>query len=262
MIKGKTRKAHIHTSNIQKMDWINRYVSKQSVLLFAMLMFLPVSNLSGEITFSGLDYRGEPLDHKLLKRLNYKNGFFIEAGANDGIMQSNTKLLEDYYGWTGILVEPSPTTFKRLYNNRTHSTCYQCALGSFEQDNTFVYGDFDGSLMSSIDGIREHRVPNQYCLIRSLQSILDELSIHHINFFSLDTEGYELQVLKGIDFEKTTFDYLLIEIYTSQYDEITTFLLNKGYIMIENFSNYSHVTHPGWDGTHNDYLFQNVNSIL
>jgi hypothetical protein len=34
------------------------------------------------------------LDDKMLKYLNFNNGFFIEAGANDGIIQSNTYLYE------------------------------------------------------------------------------------------------------------------------------------------------------------------------
>ena len=43
---------------------------------------------------------------KLKKYLNYSNGFFIEAGANDGIDQSYTHWL-DSYGWTGLLIEPN-----------------------------------------------------------------------------------------------------------------------------------------------------------
>jgi hypothetical protein len=94
--------------------------------------------------------------------------------------------------------------------------------------------------------------------IRSLQSILDECGISHINLFSLDTEGYELNILKGIDFSRTTFDYLLIEIYTHQYDEIVSFLLQKGFELVTCLSNYNKVSNPGWDGAHNDYLFKRV----
>lgn len=34
-------------------------------------------------------------------------GFFFEAGAHDGVSQSNTHQLELQLGWTGVLVEPS-----------------------------------------------------------------------------------------------------------------------------------------------------------
>lgn len=242
------------------MKIFREYISGISIILSIGTTYLFQFVLSAEISFSGLDYLGVPFDHKLLERMNATHGIFVEVGAHDGIMQSNTKLLEDYYGWTGILVEPSEVLFKRLCNNRPNSQCFQCALGSFEQNNTYIYGDFDGSLMSSVDGKRENNRPTQRVQIRSLQSVLTEVGLQHINFFSLDTEGFELQVLEGIDFNKTVFDYLLIEIYTPQFNEIISFLLSNGYIMIENFSNYSHLTHSGWDGTHNDYLF--INSSL
>ena len=218
-----------------------------------------------ETSYSQRDTNGTPLDGKLIEVMNYTNcGVFIEVGAYDGVNQSNTKLLEQYYGWTGILVEPSQVLFENLCANRCNSKCFQCALGSFEENNTYVWGDFNGHLMSSVDGHRLKRVRRrsesapQRVLMRSLQSILDELGIRYVNFFSLDTEGYEFNILKGIDFDKTTFDYLLIEIYNYEYVAIVSFLADKGYMMIQNFSNYNMNNDENWDGTHNDYLFKRM----
>lgn len=207
-------------------------------------------------SYSLVDSSGVPLDHKLFELINSREGVFIEVGANDGISQSNTKIFEEFYDWKGILVEPSPCLFSSLIANRPNSQCFQCVLGAFEQENTFVTGDFDGHLMSSIGGARRHHQPAQVVLVRSLQSILDEMGYSHIDLFSLDTEGHELSILKGIDFSKTTFDYLLIEIYSWDLEEITGFLSDRGYNRLENFSNYNSVTNPFWDGTHNDYLFK------
>jgi len=137
--------------------------------------------------------------------------------------------------------------------------CFQCALGSFEEDHTYKFGDFDGNLMSSFTN-RLDRPQNKKVLIRSLQSILDECNITHINFFSLDTEGYELNILKGIDFSRTTIDYMLIEVYTHQYNQIVSFLSEQGYILVSCLSNYNKQSNPGWDGTHNDYLFKKIDN--
>jgi len=191
--------------------------------------------------------------------MDMENGIFIEVGAYDGVIQSNTKLLEECYGWSGILIEPSKETFEILNKNRPSSFCIQCALGSFEEDNTFVWGDFDGGPMSSVNGNRLNRDAEQMVLMRSLQSILDEMKFHHINFFSLDVEGYELNVLLGIDFNKTIFDYLLIEIQDDQFDDIVRLLDINEYELVENFSNYNVEMNQDWDGTHNDFLFKRRN---
>jgi hypothetical protein len=42
-----------------------------------------------------------------------KNGFFIEAGADDFELHSNTLLFELEHTWTGLLVEPNPTVFPK-----------------------------------------------------------------------------------------------------------------------------------------------------
>ena len=51
------------------------------------------------------------LDQKLCEFLNYKDGFFVELGANDGIRQSNTFYFEKNLNWRGILIEPIKSKF-------------------------------------------------------------------------------------------------------------------------------------------------------
>lgn len=220
---------------------------------FCLLVSLPL--FSRVKSYALPDSQGVPIDIKLLSLLNYPNGTFIEVGAYDGVTYSNTKLLEEGYGWSGILIEPSTVLFEKLHAVRPNSLCFNCALGSFAEEGSFVRGDFDGHPMASINGIRMARAPTQTVLIRSLQSILDEVGIDRINLFSLDVEGHELEVLQGIDFNKTTFDYLLIEIYDIQKEDILSFLSSKGYDLLYCITNYNHISNPGWDGTHNDYVF-------
>ena len=58
---------------------------------------------------------------------NKKNGFFIEAGAYDGEVFSNTLLLEAKMNWTGLLVEPNPDAFEELrYKNRKSHLIETC----------------------------------------------------------------------------------------------------------------------------------------
>ncbi|MCL4125763.1 UNVERIFIED_CONTAM: hypothetical protein GTU68_013388, partial [Idotea baltica] len=55
-------------------------------------------------------------NHDFLELLfrNQSSGFFVEAGALDGQMLSNTLWLEKELGWTGLLVEPDSVDYKEL----------------------------------------------------------------------------------------------------------------------------------------------------
>ena len=72
------------------------------------------------------------LDQKLSRYLSFPHGYFVEAGAFDGIRGSNTKFLELYRGWRGVLVEPLPKEFQKLGRYRSSKTAkFQKALVSF-----------------------------------------------------------------------------------------------------------------------------------
>jgi hypothetical protein len=43
-----------------------------------------------------------------------RNGFVVEAGANDGLTISNSLYFELKHNWTGLLVEPDPIAFQTL----------------------------------------------------------------------------------------------------------------------------------------------------
>ena len=69
---------------------------------------------------------------------------------------------------------------------------------------------------------------------RTLDSIIDEHAAgRQVDFFSLDVEGFELEVLKGLDLTKHAPKYLLIE--TSRLDEVSAALGHR-YEMIEQMS--------------------------
>lgn len=197
------------------------------------------------------------LHKEILKFIDYKKpGFFIEAGANDGITQSNTFLLEKEFGWKGLLIEPSKLAFENCKKIRTNSKVYNYCLVSEDYDSKCIFGDFDGNLMSSVQGDRLSRKQLNLVPATTLQSLLDVNFINHVDFFSLDTEGYELNVLKGIDFNRVSIKKILIEVYEKDKKEIFSFLKELGYSEPICITNFNKNDYPFWDGTHNDYLFQ------
>ena len=113
--------------------------------------------------------------------------------------------------------------------------------------------------MSSINGRRLNRKNLELVPTLTLNYILEKHKIEKIDFFSLDVEGYELEVLKGINFKKFKPKYILIEIYNHLFEPITNFLKNENYILVQNVSNFNKNDYPNWDGSHNDYLFKQIN---
>jgi len=169
------------------------------------------------------------LDIKMLDYINYKNGFFIECGANDGVNQSNTWYFEKKLNWHGILVEPVRNVFDQLKENRSKKNYFfNNILTSFANKKKFIkmiYNNKDTLVTKS-----KYEKNNNSIYIKAkpktLNTILNKIKApKEIDFFSLDVEGDELNVLKGINFKKYYFHYILIE--TNQFNKIKKLLKNE-----------------------------------
>ncbi len=169
----------------------------------------------------------DDLDIKLKPYLNFEGGFFIEAGANDGIIQSNTYYYEQFKKWRGILVEPIPEKSELCRKNRCHSIVENYALVPFDFKGDVVDMHYC-NLMSLVKGAMKSDQAdldhiNLGCEVQkiktreitvpatTLTSLLDRHNIEKIDFFSLDVEGYELNVLKGLDLDRHRPNWMLIE---------------------------------------------------
>jgi FkbM family methyltransferase len=206
--------------------------------------------------YSHSDNKGIPLQDKLNKIINKKKGFFIELGANDGLFQSNTAFFEKELDWTGILIEPSFKGYELCKINRSNSVCLNCACVSNDYKKDFVWGDFsDNNPMGSINGTRIRSNKLIKVKATTLEKILDENNGKNIDLLSLDTEGYELEILKGLNMDKYRPKFMLIELYTNDYDNTVNYLNLNNYKLHSNFTNYNKIDNPTWDGSHNDFLF-------
>ncbi len=211
--------------------------------------------------YASHDAKGRPYDAKLDEIFQRKeNGFFVELGAFNGMDHSNTAFFEFYRHWKGILIEPSFQCYQQCIVNRPKSECVHAACVSSEYSSTVIRGDFNNITMASVDGARLNSTESALVEVPALtlESIFDAHNVSTIDFLSLDAEGYELEILKGINFTKYRPSYLLIEVYRHDYDSILSYLEQYDYEMVCNFSEFNLVDNPGWDGTHQDYLFKNT----
>ena len=126
---------------------------------------------------------------------------FVELGGFDGWDQTNTHFLESCLGWKGIMLEGNPENFKMLQKNRPNTVTISSAICNETTSVTFAGQGAVAHVGES--GVVVPCAP--------LQSFFDMLGVQHISFFSLDVQGYELQVLTSIDWGKVAIAALVVE---------------------------------------------------
>jgi FkbM family methyltransferase len=168
-------------------------------------------------------------------------GYFVEAGAYDGLTFSNTYLLESL-GWTGLLVEPHPRIADLCRENRPGSIVEQVALGPDGHKRTVEFtaatDPRGGSPLSFVQASSKHmeRCERERCSLEkysvtmlSLNTLLDSIT-NTVDFLSLDVEGMELEALRGFDLAKYKPRVILIEFQGDERDmQVERYLKNGGY---------------------------------
>jgi len=165
------------------------------------------------------------LDMKIFKEK--QNGFFLDIGAYDGVLFSNTCFFEKNRGWSGICVEPDPETFEKLKSSR-RCDLENIAISSKTGELEFIKakGNEVLSVLSEYCS-EEHinRIRNESgsddeikkIVVRSLNinEFLEARNIEKIDYLSIDVEGGEYDILKEIDFKKVEIQIISTELNTS-----------------------------------------------
>jgi FkbM family methyltransferase len=174
-----------------------------------------------------------------------RGGFFVDIGAHDGKSLSNTWPLEKHLGWRGICAEPLETKFAKLVAARPASTCVRACL--YDKDGETV--DFQVDEHSREDGMFSgvkqdltHRgIAGSVVKLQttSLQTLLDEhRAPAQIDFLSLDTEGSELKILRGLDWTVYSFGVISVEhnYHQPARSQIGAFLSARGYRLAQDLA--------------------------
>lgn len=135
-----------------------------------------------------------------------KNGFFVESGAFDGETLSNTIYYESL-GWQGLLVEPGDAYFK-IASKKRKAWVFHGAISPSNGSMLLHFTDEENGAFSHEDATSSRQVQAEPLekLIRAIDS-----DRRTVDFWSLDIEGSECEVLASTDFQKLQVGILMVE---------------------------------------------------
>jgi FkbM family methyltransferase len=153
---------------------------------------------------------------------NRSEGFFLECGAFDGTLNSNTLHLELSRSWTGLLVEANPIYFRSLLMKRRRAYLLNACLSPTTRATklNFTTTGIEGGLLATITMTNQKSQLDRglFAILHPmilqcfpLFSVLQALNMNHVDYLSLDVEGAEIQVLKTLPLHHVTIDAMTVE---------------------------------------------------
>jgi FkbM family methyltransferase len=178
----------------------------------------------------------------------YKNGFYVDVGAHDGVSINNTLYFEKNNNWNGINIEPIKKVFDKLVVNRPNNINLNCAVCNNDGETDFFCNTGHTEMISGIkdtfDSRHFQRLQNENnrhgsttelvkVTTKKIETICDENNVSHINYLSIDVEGAEFEVIKSINFDKVFIDVIGFE---NNFDDnsipIVQYLNKKNFVVI------------------------------
>lgn len=167
---------------------------------------------------------------------NKKIGFYIDIGAYHPFKGSLTQKLYKK-GWHGINIDISKTSIDLFKIARPKDININCAIGKVTEETIF----FQNSKINQQNSLIRQNPNQKEVKIKcyELNDVLTFNKIEKVDYINIDTEGTELDVLKGLNFQKIKPSLLTIEdndfdLDSNSKKEKIDYMKNKGYILINN----------------------------
>lgn len=181
-----------------------------------------------------------------------RSGYYVEAGAFDGITHSNTLALERSFYWQGLLIEPNLNLKAQIEENRPDAQLITKAIGvtGMTKATLLLGGQWSGlqELMSRkfLEGHVARLNPGVEVDVITLHQALEEANAPRvIDYLSLDTEGSELPILLDYYLNTDVADLRRFKCISVEYGYDAT-ILSALNLLLGHWG-YEFVRQSGWD---------------
>ena len=150
-----------------------------------------------------------------------KRGFYLDVGCQHPVSNNNTYLLYKR-GWSGINIDLDPKNI-RLFDLERPKEINICKCVSSDNSKKDLFFFHSGSSINSLEK-KTTKNKSNFSLKKietfTLNSILKDYKIQHIDYFNLDVEGHELDVLKNFNIQKYKPKVISVEFIDFQMNEL------------------------------------------
>ena len=177
-------------------------------------------------------------------------GKYLDLGCYHPTRHSNTHILYQS-GWTGINIDLNPLTIELFNFMRPKDFNYNIGISNSEEEKELYFiNEFNTqntldknqlNFLKNHHNVKDREILKTKLKTKKLETILLDNNFHNIDFFNIDIEGHELEVIESIDFDKFKFKYICIEmiqhneISVNRSKKIKDILNNNDFIIVKKF---------------------------
>ncbi len=155
-----------------------------------------------------------------VRRLGIQNPTYLDIGTNHPIYNNNTYLFYTR-GDRGVLVEPDPEVYRVIKKTR-NDVCLNVGIGTRDstsvpfyvmtskQLSTFKKDEADSMVASTNYGKQAIERVIDIPLV-AINSLMHTYFPHGVDILSIDTEGYDLEILQSLDFKQYAPQVMCVE---------------------------------------------------
>jgi FkbM family methyltransferase len=231
---------------------VKNFIKEQLVRRGRHLSYVPVESVTGF-----------DLGHDLRLLVPKPNPVIFDVGANVG--QSVESFLEIFEAPIITSFEPSSACIRELeskFADCSGVTVRQCALGP--EIGACELEVYEFSVLNSVlpmDRSRANRfndrkpIGKETVPVLTLDRVAQEYKTSHIDVLKIDTQGYDLQVLRGgeslwserrVSVVQIELNFLPMYEGQAAADEVTSFLVTRGFSLVDYYEIYRQEQAIAW----------------